>query len=89
MRRKGNLKLCWDELNKIPEVDFPQDDIKPVCNWLANSKVVLPGVVIYTDGSRMDISGCAYAACKGDVVIVEEIIPLGDVTVFKAELIAL
>ncbi len=30
VRTKGHLKLCWDELNKIPEVDFPQDDIKPV-----------------------------------------------------------
>ncbi len=63
VRRKGHLNLCWDELNKIPEVDFPHDDIKLVGNWLTNSKVVTPDVVVYTDGSRMDnISGCAFAA---------------------------
>ena len=90
VRTKGHLKLCWDELNKIPEVDFPQDDIKPVRNWITNSKVSLPDVVIYTDGSRMDdIAGCAFAACKDDIVVAEEIVPLGDVTVFKAELIAI
>ncbi len=95
---KGHVKLCWDELNKIPEVDFPQDDVKPVRNWLTNSKVVVPDVVVYTDGSRIDdISGCAFAACKGDTeiaqeivtVIAEEIVPLGDVTVFNGELIAI
>ncbi len=64
--------------------------MKAVGNWLTNNKVVLPDVVVYTDGPRMDnISGCAIAACKGDVVIAEEIVPIGDAMVFNAEQIAI
>ncbi len=36
-----------------------------------------------------EVTGCAYAVFKDDMVIAEEITPLGDVTVFKAELIAI
>ena len=88
--RKGHLKSNWDELDSIEEVDFPSDTISPKLNWLENKKVDLPEVIIYTDGSRIDnIAGCAFAASKGDAIIAEEIIPLGDVTVFNAELIAI
>ncbi len=83
--KAGHLKSYRDELDKIEETYYPQDDIPPIKNWLEKEKVILPEVTIFTDGSRMEgISGCAYSVCKGDMVIAEEITPLGDVTVFKA-----
>ncbi len=70
--RKGHLKSCWDEQDKIAETYYPQDDISPARNCLENTKVTRPDFIIYTDVSRMDgATGCAYAACKGDLVIAE------------------
>ncbi len=72
--------MCWDERNKIPEVDNHQDDIKPVRNWTMNSEVSLPDVDIYTDGSRVDgKAGCAFAAYKEDGVGAKTQDPHGEV----------
>ncbi len=51
--KTGHLKSCWDEVDKIEETFYPQDDIPPVRIWL-ESYNVLPDVVIYTDGSKME-----------------------------------
>ncbi len=49
-----------------------------------------PTIVIYTDGSsKDDKSACAWMACRQDYVIAEGFTPLGDVTVFQAEVAAI
>ena len=47
-------RATWDkELNVVPETHWPCDDMTPIRNWNFNG-LVDEGLVIYTDGSKMN-----------------------------------
>ena len=83
-------RATWDkELNVVPETHWPCDDTTPFRNWNRNGSVN-EGLVIYTDGSKMNNrTGSGWAVTTGDAVVAEGNDRLGDVSVFNAELIAI
>ena len=85
----GHRAVLDRELDDIPETHWPCDDMVPIRNW-NNNGLVNEGLCIYTDGSKInEKTGSGWAATTGDTVIAEGMDRLGDISVFKAEMIAI
>ncbi len=91
-KKKCHWKVWDDVLANIPETLHPTDDKRDDFNWqeryaLSPEKADL---IIYTDGSKSTAgTGFGWAATSGDYLIEENVMHLGNTSVFKAEIFAL
>ena len=87
---RGHRQILDSELNEIIPPNLPIDLIPKRLNWVRSSKATVDkNINIYTDGSKEIMTGFGWAACIGEYVIAEANGPLGDATVFQAEVIAI
>ncbi len=88
--KRGHQRHWDDILGLVNPENLPVEKRIDTLNWVNLTTVEDPTVVMYTDASSKDgKSACAWMACRNDYVIAEGFTPLGDVTVFQAEVAAI